>query len=100
MRREGEAAGDAMVEAGAVLEAKEALGRSLAGNERAVALVDVAGDELGAFGIGARDEDRRDTADVGGEPRSIEIADRRLGRDQHLAPKVAAFLFAASWSSK
>ena len=39
---EGEAALDAMVEAGALLQAEEALGRALAGQELAVALVDVA----------------------------------------------------------
>ena len=42
MLGEGEPAGDAMVEPGAVLQAEEALGRALAGQERAVALVDVA----------------------------------------------------------
>ena len=100
VRGESEAARDAMVEAGAVLEAVEALGRPLAGDERPVALVDVGGDELGAFGVGAGDEDRRDAADVGGEARGVEVADRGLGRDQHLAAQVAALLLAASWSSK
>ena len=94
MRREGEAARDAMVEAGAVLQAEEALGRALAGQERPVALVDVAGDELGALGVGAGDEDGRHAADVGGEPRGVEVADRRLGRDQHLAAEMAALLLA------
>ena len=94
VRREGEAARDAMVEAGAVLQAEEAFGRPLAGDERPVALIDVAGDELGAFGVGAGDEDRRHAADVGGEPRGVEVADRRLGRDQHLAAEVAALLLA------
>ncbi len=92
MRREGEAAGDAMVEAGAVLQAEEAFGRPLAGDERAVPLVDVAGDQLGAFGVGARDEDRRHATDVGGKARGVEVADCRLGRDQHLAAQVAALL--------
>ena len=82
-----------MVEAGAVLQAEEAFGRPLAGEERPVALVDVAGDELGAFRIGAGDEDGRNPADVGGEPRGVEVADRGLGRDQHLAAEVAALLF-------
>ena len=35
VRREGEAAGDAMVEAGAFLQPEEALGRPLAGEESA-----------------------------------------------------------------
>ena len=93
VRRESEAASDAMVEAGAVLEAEEALWRAFAGDEWPVALVDIAGDELGALGIGAGDEDGRNPADVGGEPRGIEVADRRLGRDQHLAAEMAALLF-------
>ena len=92
--REGEAAGDAMVEAGAFLEAEEALGRPLAGEEAPVALVDVAGDQPGAFRIGAGDEDGRDAADVRRQPRRVEVADRRLGRDQHLAAEVAALLLA------
>ena len=52
MGSEGEAAGDAMVEPGAVLQAEESLGRAFAGQERAVARVDVAGDQFGAFGVG------------------------------------------------
>ena len=35
---------------------------------------------------------RRNSADVGGEPRRVEVADRRLGRDQHLAAEMAALL--------
>ena len=56
--------------------------------------VDVAGDELGAFGVGARDDERRNAADVGREPRRVEVADCRLGRDQHLAAEMAALLLA------
>ena len=37
-------------------DAEEALGGALAGEERPVALVDVAGEQLGAVGVGARDE--------------------------------------------
>ena len=82
-----------MVEAGAVLEAEEALGRPLAGQERLVALVDVGRDQLRAFRVRAGDEEGRNAADVGCEPRGVEVADRRLGRDQHLAAEVAALLF-------
>ena len=92
MGREGEAALDAMVEAGAVLQAEEALGGALAGQELAVALVDVGGDQLRALGVGAGDEQGRHAADVGGEPGRVEVADMRLGRDQHLAAEMAALL--------
>ena len=71
-------------------EAEEAFGRPLAGQERLVALVDVGGDQLRALRIGAGDEDGRDSADVGREPRGVEVADRGLGRDQDLAAQVAA----------
>src|SRR3546814_15882515 len=50
MACEGEPALDAMIDPGAVLQAEEALGRALAGEEFVIALVDVRGDELGAFG--------------------------------------------------
>src|SRR3546814_3895378 len=59
MACEGEPALDAMIDPGAVLQAEEALGRALAGEEFVIALVDVRGDELGAFGVGARDHQRR-----------------------------------------
>ena len=81
-----------MVEAGAVLEAEEAFGRPLAGQERLVALVDVGGDQLRALRVRAGDEDGRNAANVGCEPGSVEVADRGLGRDQHLAAEVAALL--------
>src|SRR4030095_13410318 len=91
--RESKAAGDAMVEAGAVLEAEETLPGPLAGQEAAVPFVDVAGDEFGAFGVGAGDEDGRDARNVRGQPRRVEVADRGLGGDQHLAAEMAALLF-------
>src|SRR5205085_311756 len=90
VRREGKSSRDAMFKAGAVLQAEEPLGRPLAGDERAVALVDVAGDELRAFRIGAGDDDCRDTAYIGREASRIEVADGRLGRDEDLATEVAA----------
>src|SRR3546814_4904517 len=83
MACEGEPALDGMIDPGAVLQAEEALGRALAGEEFVIALVDVRGDELGAFGVGARDHQRRHPRHVGGEPCGIEVADMRLGRDQH-----------------
>src|SRR5690242_8101311 len=82
-----------MVDTGAVLEAEEALRRAFAGQELVVAFVDVRGDELRALRVGAGDENGRNTADVGCEPSSVEIADRRLGRNEDLAAEVAALLF-------
>ena len=58
-----------------------------------VALVDVAGEQLCAIRIGARDQQGRHAHDVGGETRGIERADELLDRDQHLAAEMAALLF-------
>src|SRR3546814_10671426 len=93
MACEGEPALDGMIDPGAVLQAEEALGRALAGEEFVIALVDVRGDELGAFGVGARDHQRRHPRHVGGQPCGLEVADMRLGRDLHLAADMAALLF-------
>src|SRR5690348_8265702 len=82
-----------MVKAGAVLEAVKAFRGPVAADELAVALVDIAGDQPRALRIGTGDEDGRNTADVGSQARRVEVADRRLGRDQDLAAEVAALLF-------
>ena len=83
-----------MIETGSFLETIEAFGRALAGDERPVTLVDVAGDELGAFGVGAGDDDGRHATHVGGKASGIQVADGRLAGDEHLAAEVAALLFA------
>ena len=57
VRRVGEPARDRRLDARA--DAVEALRRALAGEERAVALVDVAGEQRRRVGVGARDEERR-----------------------------------------
>ena len=75
------------------LEAVEAFRRALAGDELAVALVDVGGDQLGALRVGAREDESRHAADVGGQTRRDQIALMRRGRDQHLAAHMAALLF-------
>ena len=90
--REGEAARDAARHALTGAQAVEAFCRALACDEGAVALVDIAGDELGAVRIGARDDRGGRAANVGREPRRAQVADVRLGRDQHLAAHVAALL--------
>ena len=92
--RIGQAAGDAMIEAGAGLQAEEAFRRAAVGlDERAVALVDIGGDELGRFGVGAGDDEGRHAADVGGEARRDEAALMLRCRDQNLAAQMAALLF-------
>src|ERR1019366_1689325 len=91
--RVGKATGDRRV--GAVLDPVEALGRALARlDERAVALVDVARQELRAVGVGARDEERRHVRYVGREARRDECADESARGDEHLAAHVSAFFFA------
>src|SRR5205085_5126149 len=92
VRGKSEAPSDAVVETGAVLQPEKALRCPLAGDEWAIALVDVAGDELGAFRVGPCDDNRGDAADIGCKPRRIEVPDRSLGRDQHLAAQMAALL--------
>ena len=92
MRRIGDGARDARLEP--VAELVEAFDRAagVVVDERLVALVDVGGDELGGLGVGARDDQRRRAHHVGGEPRGVEVADMRGGRDQHLAAEMAALL--------
>src|SRR3546814_18133826 len=58
---EGAPALDAMIDPGAVLQAEEALGRALAREEFVIALVNVRGDRLGAFGCGAGAHQRSNT---------------------------------------
>ena len=81
-----------MADSMAALDAEVALGRALAGDERVVALVDVAREERRAERVRARDEHRRDVADVGGQARGDERADELARRDEHLAAQVAALL--------
>ncbi len=58
-----------------------------------VALVGVAGQELRALGVGARDDERRHAAGVGGKARGIEAANVLGGGNEHLAAQMPAFLF-------
>ena len=82
-----------MRQAGAGLEAEETFRGALAGDELAIALVDIGGDQLGALRVGARQHESRRAADVGGQARRDQVALMRRGRDQHLAAHVAALLF-------
>ena len=71
---------------------KKPSGRALAGEERAVALVDVARQQRRRVGVGAGDDERRHAEHVGREPRRQQRADELAGRDEHLAAEVAALL--------
>ena len=62
--------------------------------KRPVALVDVAGDQLGAVGVGAGDQHGGHVQHVGGQPRGGQRADELRGGHEHLAAHVAALLFA------
>ena len=73
-------------------DAEEALGGSLAGDELAVALVDVARQQRRRERVGARDEHRRHVEDVRREPGGDERADELARRHEHLAAEVAALL--------
>ena len=81
-----------MSQTGAGLETVETFRGALARDELAIALVDIGGDQLGAFGIGARQHEGRRAADVGGQTRRDQVALMRRGRDQHLAAHVTALL--------
>ena len=76
-----------------LLDAVEALaGAGFAGKEWLVGGIDVAGDELGAVGVSAGDEDGGHVADVGGEAGGDEFVDRFLGGDENFAAHVSALL--------
>ena len=92
MRRIGDGARDAGLDA--VPDLVEAFRRApgVVVDEGPVALVDVGGEQLGGFRVGARHDQRRHAHHVGGEPRRVEVADMRGGRDQHLAAEMAALL--------
>ena len=76
----GEAPGDAGVHA--VAHAVEALRRAFAvDDEGAVALVDVAGQQLGGLRVGAGDDQGGRAHHVGGEARGDQVALMRGGGD-------------------
>ncbi|CAG7843789.1 hypothetical protein USB125703_00001 [Pseudoclavibacter triregionum] len=87
------AAGEDGLDAG--LHLVEALGGALAGDEGAVALVDVARHEVRGERVGAGDDDARHARDVGREAGGLEGALVLRGGDEHLAAHVAALLLRA-----
>ena len=92
MRRIGDGPRDAWLDAVPhMVEAFDSAPSRLV-DERPVALVDVGGQELRGLRVGARDDQRRRAHHVGRQPRGVEVADMRRGRDQHLAAEMAALL--------
>jgi len=87
-RRISEAARHRLVEA--VPRSVKALDGPFAGAERLVVGVDIGVTEIRGFGVGAREDERRNAHGVGGEPRGNELLDRFSGWDQDLTAHVAA----------
>jgi hypothetical protein len=81
-----------MGKAGTGLQTIEAFSGSFSANVFSIALIDVRGNELRTFRVGAGHHDCRRRAHVGRQPGCDEIALMRGRRDQNLAPKVAALL--------
>ncbi|CAM2159461.1 hypothetical protein PT2222_50299 [Paraburkholderia tropica] len=90
IRRVGEAARDRLFEA--VAGAEEAFHRAFAREERLVVVVDIRGDEVGGFGVGAGEQHGRHAADVGGQTRGRQLGDVFARRHEHLAAHMAALL--------
>ena len=72
---EGDAARDGVVLAGIGLDAEEAFRRALAGEELAVARIDIGGEQLRRIRVGARQQHGRHALDIGCQPRGVERAD-------------------------
>jgi hypothetical protein len=60
--------------------------------QNGVVVVDVGGQQVGGFGVGAGDDQRRHAHHVGGEARGDQFLDRLARRHQHLAAHVPALL--------
>ena len=75
-----------------VVDAEESLGRALAGDEGAVCLVDVAGQQLRRQRVGAGNEQRRHVEDVGRQPRRDQRAHELRAGHEDLAPEMPALL--------
>ena len=90
VRRIGQAAADGLVEA--LAGAVEAFYRALAGAERLVVVVDVGGQQVGGFGVGAGEQQGRHAHHVGGQARGDQLVDGFARGHQHLAAHVAALL--------
>ena len=72
------------------VDREKALRSPLAGDERMIALVDVAGQQRGAVGIRARDDERRHAHDVCRQARRGEHANELRNRHEHFSAQVSA----------
>ena len=92
--RIGEAAGDAMLDAGAALSRKKPSGVRLSGSmkRRSRSSTSEVMSRADSASVRAMMQGRH-AADIGGEARGGEAAAMLGGRDQHLAAEMAAFLF-------
>ena len=88
----GQTAGDRVVVADTRLDAEETLGGSVVGDERAVALIDVGGQQLRRLGVGAAQQDGVHTFHVGRQAGGVQGADVLADRHQDLAAQMAALL--------
>ena len=70
-----------------------AFGGAFSGEVGAVSFVNIRGDEFGAEGVGAGDDDGGDVFDVSSEAGGDEVADVLAGGDEDFSSEVAAFLF-------
>ena len=85
----GKAARDGRVQS-ARNTVKAFAGASLAGEEGLILGIDVAGDELGAVGVGTGDEDGGHAADIGGKARGDQLMHGFLSGDEDFAAHVSA----------
>jgi hypothetical protein len=94
----GHGAADGLVHA--LFRLVEAFGGALAGDERLVVLVVVAGQQVGRFGVGAGDHERGHAADVGSHAGRDQLLQASAVGTSTLPPMWPHFLTDASWSSK
>ena len=90
VRRVGKAARDGGIQPAA--NAEEAFRRALAGEKLGIAWIDVAGQQMGAVGVGAGHNQGRHAHDVGRQTRRHQLLDGFAGRHQHFASHVPALL--------
>ena len=82
----------AMADCRSAADAEEAFRRPLPGQEFAIARIDVAGQQVGAVGVGARHDQRGHAHHIGRQPCRHQLLDGFDGRHQDFAAQVAAFL--------
>ena len=73
-------------------EAKESLDRTLAVEERNIHRIHIAGNQLCAVGVGARDQDGGNIENIRCQPRCNKFLHRFPRRDQDFTPHMAALL--------